>query len=260
MALLSMAIYSTQENKKDALLERTFKSILDTVDFKNHRMIVSVNGYTEKTVSILKYYQPLFEKVIYNNSNLGTAEAINLCWKERKQGEHTIKMDDDVEIHSAGWVDEMEEVIRRDATIGQVGLKRKDLIESPWNKDPFYKSNLMMLPHNPGEKWMIAEKVNHVMGTCVMHSVALLNTVGYLFQMKGNKYGFDDSLMSLRSRLAGFKNVFLPNIEIDHIDPGATPFQKWKEQNASSYWAEYHKTVADYQSGKLPLYYSPLEK
>jgi glycosyltransferase involved in cell wall biosynthesis len=252
-----MSVYSTEENKKDLLLERTLQSLFQTVNFDKHRLIVSINGMTDDTKLILKRYAHIISEIIYNTKNIGTAEAINCCWKLRDMRENAIKMDDDVEIHSAGWVDEMEEAILRDATIGQVGLKRKDLIECPTNADAFYKSELLMLPQNPGERWMIVERCNHIMGTCVMHSAALLNTVGYLFQMKGNKYGFDDSLMSLRSRLAGFKNVFLPHIEIDHIDPGATPFQKWKEQNAGSYWAEYHKTVADYQSGKLPLYYNP---
>lgn len=260
-----MAVYSTKENDKDKYLYETLSSLALTVNAKNHRIILSVNSFTEETKRIITMFSnktistsgiDLISEVIWNDTNLGTAEAINLAWKKRLPGEHCIKMDDDVVVHYSGWVEEMEEAINRDKTIGQVGLKRKDLIESPERTD-HYRSELLMLPHKPGEKWIIAEKVNHVMGTCVMHSSALLDRVGYLYQP--SLYGFDDVLMSIRARIAGFKSVFLPYINIDHIDAGATPFQKWKEDHASKQWQSYHDTVKKYHSDIKSIYYNPYE-
>ena len=167
-------------------------------------------------------------------------------------------MDDDIVIKQEGWLDQLEEAIVREPKIGQVGLKRKDCMETPWRpENDFYKSELFMLPHQPGEKWIIAEKVNHVMGSCVLHSAALLNKIGYLYQL--GPYGFDDSFMSLRSRLSGFINIFLPHIEIDHIDPGTTPYQKWKENEASKVWEKYSDTVRRYSNGTKSLYYNPFQ-
>lgn len=258
-----MAVYCTEENNKDTYLYETLCSLEQTVDFNKHRLVVSVNGVTEETKRNLKGFSSSFDfepatinKIIWNDTNLGTAEAINLVWQERKPGENCIKMDDDVLIHQRGWIDLMEEAIRREPRIGQIGLKRKDCIESPERTD-FYKSELIMLPHKPGEKWIIAEKVNHVMGTCQMYSSALLDKIGYLYQP--HLYGFDDSLASFRSSLAGFINVFLPQIEIDHIDAGDTPYQKWKEDHSSAQWKEYHQIIADYKSGKKSIYYNPYE-
>ena len=131
-------------------------------------------------------------------------------------------MDNDVLIHSPDWVEQLEEAIERDPSIGQCGLKRKDCWENPENPDPNYQTELYSLPHEPGQRWIIGEKTHHIIGTCVMHSAALLDKVGYLYQP--GLYGFDDVLMSLRSQLAGFKNVFLPHIDIDHIDPGGTDY------------------------------------
>lgn len=253
MALIAMAIYSTKENGKDEYLRRTLKSLQSTVDFSRHRIIFSVNAFTEYTEHIL-FTSGIPFRVAFNKSNVGTAQAINFAWEDKRPGENLIKMDDDVVINSSGWVDRMEETIQRDPSIGQVGLKRRDCMESPDTKG-FYQSTLRMLPHSSGEKWIVVEEVNHVMGTCVMHSAALINKIGYLYQP--GVYGFDDSFMSLRSRLAGFKNVFLPYIDIEHIDPGTTPYQKWKENRANDVWPFYQNICREYTSGKRPLYYNP---
>jgi GT2 family glycosyltransferase len=255
MALIAMAVYSTPENGKDEYLEKTLESLRQTVDFTKHRLILSVNSATKDTWMIIDNSR--IAKTIDNKKNLGTAEAINLAWKTQWPGENLIKMDDDVVIHAKGWVDQMEEAIQRDPLIGQCGLKRRDCWESVTHPDEFYRSKLIQLPHAPGEKWITVEEVHHVMGTCVMHSAALLNKVGYLYQPK--LYGFDDSFMSFRSRLAGFKNVFLTSVDIEHIDRGDTTFQKWKENHASECWGPYHQTLADYKSGKKSIYYNPFK-
>jgi len=262
MALIAMAVYCTEDNDKDTYLYKTLDSLEKTVDWDSHRLILSVNSYTTRTKEIIEDFSEsngifsVIDKVIWNDKNLGTAEAINLAWKERKPGENCVKIDDDVVIHQSGWIEQMEEVFRRDNTIGQVGLKRKDCWESP-NRTDFYKSELLMLQHQPGEKWVVVEQVNHVMGTCVMHSAALLDKVGYLYQP--SLYGFDDVLMSIRARLSGFKSVFLPHIEIEHIDTGGTPYQKWKENHASEQWKTYHETVQGYKNNTISIYYNPFK-
>jgi GT2 family glycosyltransferase len=258
MAIIGMAVYSTEQNGKDQYLAKTLKSLFKTVDFTKHRLMLSVNAKTPQTDHLIKTYSDIISKVIYNETNLGTAEAINLIWRHRLPGENAVKMDDDITTTHVGWLDELEEVIRRDSTIGQIGLKRKDCIESPdRNEGDFYKSTLKMLPHQGGEPWIIVEQVNHVMGSCVLHSAALLEKVGYLYQMPGNKYGFDDALMSVRSQISGFKNAFLPHIRIDHIDPGGTIYQQWKEKNAMERMAEYNNTKNAYFRGIRSVYYNP---
>jgi GT2 family glycosyltransferase len=224
-----------------------------------HRFIIIDNGSCEETKKWLNDNKTdglCGYELLILPENIGTAEAINLGWMTRNEGEQCIKIDNDVVIREKDWIEQMEEVIERDPKIGQVGLKRKDCWETP-NTSGFYKSTLNMLPHQPGEKWIVVEEVNHVMGTCVMHSSKLLDKVGYLWQP--GLYGFDDSFMSLRSKLAGFKNVFLPHINIDHIDPGGTKYQQWKEQHAGEFLKTYGNTVAEFQTGKRSLYYSPYD-
>ena len=258
MSLITMAVYSTEENKKDEYLSRTLESLERTVDFTKHRLILSVNSYTPVTQLIFRNYSHIIEQIIYNDTNLGTAEAINLGWKTRKPNENAVKCDDDVVIHHRGWMDLMDAICEADKWIGQVGLKRKDLIENPNHPDEFYRSKIYDIA---GIK---VEQCHHIMGTCVMHSANLLNELGYMYQM--GKYGFDDSLMSLRSELAGFKNVFIPEIEIDHIDPGQTPFQTWKHGEADIYLKQdangrsiYHTICEEYRMGIRDIYYNPYE-
>ena len=110
-----------------------------------------------------------------------------------------------------------------------------------------------MLPHEPGQRWIIVEKSKHIMGTCVLHSSALLDKIGYMYQP--GVYGYDDTLMSCRAIVAGFITCFLSHIEIDHIDPGGTDYIGWKQKEAGIYQREVVQLMRDYQSGKLSTYY-----
>jgi GT2 family glycosyltransferase len=256
MALIAMAIFDTHENGRSELTRRTLESLTDTVDFYKHRLFLVINAATPETEEAVdycfEYLQPSCT-VIRNTENVGTARAINQAWKHRKPGENAIKMDNDVVIHRAGWVDEMEEAISRDPRIGIIGLKRKDLWETPWHPNHDHRSTLRMLPHEAGQKWLIVEDVNHVMGTCQMYSAALLEKIGYLYQP--GLYGFDDSLAAIRCKVAGFKSCFLQGVEIDHIDPGGTDFTQWKRDKAGEDSPEYHKLKAGYLNGTIGVYY-----
>jgi len=256
MALIAMTVYCTEENKKDECLEKVLDSLWRNFGgvSSKHRIAFSVNGATRRTRKLLNGFDVCMnKKIIYNDVNIGRAKAINIAWKERKPGEHCIKMDDDIVINSCGWVDELEEAIRRDPTIGQIGLKRKDCWEWPGHKHPDWRSELHMLPHVPGERWQIVEKVKHVIGSCVMHNAALLDKVGYLYQP--SLYGYDDVIMSHRSYIAGFYSCFLPHINIDHIDPGDTPYQGWKERHSAEQTDEVIKLVHAMIRGEKSIYF-----
>lgn len=256
MALIGMAVYSTEQNLKDDCLRQTLASLNDTVDFSRHRLMLSVNARTEETNHIMRMYNHIIEKIFINEENKGTAEGINLIWRERKDDEHAIKMDDDIVIHQSGWVDLMEEAIRRDPqNMGIIGLKRRDLIQSTWHPDPHYRSELVMLPHTPGEKWIHIEKTDDIIGSCTMYNKELLKHIGYLRQIK--KYGYDDNLACHRSHLAGFYNCFLTGIDIEHVDHGATPYQQWKHDHSAECTQAFIQMVKDFISGKESIYYNP---
>ena len=229
MTLIAIAVYDTIENGRTKYTQATLSSLKETVDLDKHRVIIVDNASCEATKEYLNECST-WAKIITNDTNLGTAKAINKAWALRAKGEHLIKMDNDVDIFSFDWVEEMEEAIERDPTIGILGLKRKDLMENPFRNDAF-KSTLRMLPHTKGQRWILVEDVHHVMGTCTMFNHRLVDKIGGLSQMDG-VYGFDDTLASLRAKLAGFKLSFLPHIEIEHIDTGGDAYTEWKRKYA----------------------------
>lgn len=257
MSLIAMAVYCTEENKKEECLSFTLQGLAKTVNFGRHRICFCVNGCTERAVGMLRAFSYATRNVrlFFNDANLGTARAINIAWRMRRPGEHCIKMDDDILIHNPGWADELERAISADPLIGQVGLKRKDCWEWPGHEHADWRSELHMLPHLPGEQWQIVEKAKHVIGSCVMHSSALLDKVGYLYQP--SLYGYDDVIMSHRSYIAGFYSCFLPHINIDHIDSGQTPYQGWKEKHAAEQTQTVIDLVHEMRNGTKPIYYGP---
>jgi GT2 family glycosyltransferase len=254
--LIAMAVHITPDNDKAWQTLATLKSLRWTVNWDYHRLFVSDNSTDQEAAR--KIYTEARKhmrfSLIENGENIGTANAINRAWKYRQPGEHCVKMDNDVRIAQPGWCDWMEDVFARDPEIGICGLKRKDLQECPWSDNPWYKSEIMMLPHEMGQRWIVVEKVEHVIGTCQGYSSALLDKIGYLYQ--GNwPYAFDDGLAAARSTAAGFKNVFLHGFEIDHLDPGGTDYADWKRRVAGDAMSWFNKTRAMYKSGKLDIYY-----
>lgn len=255
-----MCCHDLEGSGRAELTEKTVESLCKKFDWAVHRLFLIDNGSTDtKTHAVLRKWEAFdrFVTVIRNPENVGTAAAINQAWRHRKPGEHCVKMDNDVIIHAPDWVKQLEEAIERDQTIGQCGLKRKDCWENPENPDQNYRTELYSLPHEPGQRWIIGEKTHHIIGTCVMHSAALLDKVGYLYQP--GLYGFDDVLMSLRSQLAGFKNVFIPHIEIDHIDPGGTEYTGWKQRAAGEKFQQAMHIAGEYKAGTRSIYYNPFE-
>jgi GT2 family glycosyltransferase len=256
--LIAMAVHDTEENKRSELTERVLNALYNQDIFTDHDFWVVDNNSCDATKEILKSLAEYgYINLITNEQNIGTAEAINLAWKNRKPGQHCIKMDNDVVINYLDWVKEMVEAIEREARIGIVGLKRKDCWEEPNHALPDWRSELVMLPHFAGQRWIIVEKCHHIIGTCQMYSSALLDKIGYLCQP--NLYGYDDVLASHRSSVAGMWNVFLPHIEIEHIDKGETEYQTWKEKHSAEVTQEVIKMTHEYYHGTRPIYYNPFQ-
>lgn len=251
MALISMGVWDTEDNRRSEYTLRTLQSLMRTVNLARHRIHVTDNASCKRTKDILKDFSP-YITIHTLDQNLGTAKAVNIGWSHRTNGEHCVKMDNDVVIHQKDWCDELEDAISRDPNIGIIGLKRKDCWENVKHDNPFYRSELVQLPHEGGQRWIVVEKVRHVMGTCQMFNSLLLDKIGYLYQP--TKYGFDDCLASTRSEVAGFYNAFLPHIDIDHIDTGETEYQGWKEKISGDAIHEFSKTTQDYRNGVKPIY------
>lgn len=255
-----MCVYDTPENDRTQFTKRTLKSLSRTVDWTKHRLRIVDNNSCEATKDLYKSMANVFgldADVIYLPENIGTAEAWNKGAMQRKPGEHVIKIDNDIIVHAHDWVEQLEECVERYPKLGQIGLKRKDLAECVDNPNPFYRSKLIQLPHAPGQRWIIIEAQFHVMGSCVLHTSRLLDTIGYMYQ--NGLYGFDDSYYSARAIRAKFVVAMLPHIDIDHIDTGGNPYIQQKADIAGELFNSglYKKTLQDISEGKI--YYDGIE-
>lgn len=202
--------------------------------------------------------------LIENKENVGTAEAINMAWADRKPLEVCLKMDDDCIVDHPDWIGLLEDAIRRDKSIGICGLKRRDLTESPLIAQQQFHTTLEMLPHRPGERWIVVEQVStvkgyegHVFGTCQAYNPALLDVIGGLYQMQdeGNVYGYDDSLASLRAIKAGFRCCFLCGVDIKHLDPGGDEYTEWKRKQAGIWQDRVREVAKEIRNGTRNVYY-----
>lgn len=263
MALIVMVTYDNEVNKRDEYTKLTLQSLLQTVDFNKHRLFISDNGSYEPTQQIFGdfIYQYKYEYnfpwqnliISYNEENLGTSKALNKGLEIRLPNEPCIKIDPDMVIHQNGWVDSLCEVIERDPQYGIVGLKRKDLEQTPNNDNLTFRTEMVMLPHERGQSWITVEESNDIIGSCTLFNPLLMDAIGLSYQP--SLYGFEDNLYSLRSLIAGFKNCFLPHIICDHIDRGDNEYAKIKHTQANDVWAEYQRVHTEYVNGIRPIYY-----
>lgn len=257
--LVAMAVHNTEENKRFLTTRETIIDLLPEIVQGGHNLFIINNGSTcGKTNRFLDRLQQKHDIMLLDNpNNEGTAKAINAAWRFRRRGQYAMKMDDDVIVKARGWINQMVEAIQREPKIGILGLKRKDCWEHPKHDNPDLRSELIMLPHGGGEKWVVVEKVFHVMGTCQMYNPILLDKIGYLYQP--SLYGYDDVLAAHRCLHVNMWSCFLPHIEIDHIDPGDTPYQTWKERHAGEVTQEVIKIATEYRTGIRPVYYNPFQ-
>lgn len=243
--LIAIVTYNRLEMTK-----RTLEALFDTTDESLYDLYICDNASTDGTVEYLHGLQhPCLRDKLFNHDNRGTARGVNACWVHRLPEQHAVKMDNDIVINTKGWLERCLSVFDVDTNrhIGLVGLKRKDCIERPDHPEPWYRSVLFDLPN--GER---VEECHHIMGSCQLYRNSALHKIGYLSQPR--LYGFDDALASVRLHVAGFHTVFLQGIDIDHIDPGGTPYQEWKEKVAGEDMASYHRFVQAYQNHQRDVF------
>lgn len=261
MALIACVTFDTTENGRTELTRQCLKSLARTVDWSRHELYLVDNGSVPETVEMLTLCGARKSacndlppaKIILNATNLGTARAVNKAWQYRKPGQACLKIDNDVYIHEIDWLERLEECIAHDAQIGIIGLKRKD-VQLGAHGQP----ELVMLPHKPGERWLIVEKAIEVMGTCQLYASALLDRIGYLVQF--GLYGLDDSLAAVRCRSAGFYSCYYPHVEIDHLDvagthPKLTPYQLWKQDESDKHMQKFHLICQQYLNGTRSVWH-----
>lgn len=254
--LVAVAIYDTNDNDRTRYTIATIESLRKTTDPSKTRVFLIDNDSCKPTKDYLKTIKDKNFRVITNKENLGTAEAINLAWVFRESGEYCVKCDNDVVFHDNNWLDKMGMCFEQDDKLGILGLKRKDLPNSPSHE--MYTTTLYMLDKKDNNQpWCVVEVCDDIIGTCLMFNPKLLDEIGYLYQP--GIYGYDDVLACERSLLSDYVNAFLPSVHIDHIDDGKNEYIKVKQRLAGEHMPTINQIIKEYRAGTKSIYYNPFE-
>lgn len=247
--LLGMVTFNRQE-----MTQKCLESLFTTTDSSLYSLMIVDNASTDGTVDYLKSLtNPQIEGIFYMSENIGTAKALNKVWKIGAQrGVHVGKVDNDILWYDDDWLEKMLYVVDKASNVGLVGLKRRDLEEKPNHNDDFFRSKLFTMPNG-----LVIEIVKHVIGSCWLVSHNLLKVLGGLIQV--GPYGFDDAIYCFRARKADFLVVFVPDVAIEHLDPGEAKYPeytKWKQEQAAEIFqsGEYENLIHAYDVGERSLY------
>jgi len=233
-----MCVYDTAENDRLKYTKATLKGLEREAD-AGQPMVIVDNASFPETAQLLQQWTKQWSHVtlVRLEENLGTAGGLNEGIKRLEPEQHLLKIDNDVIVNTPGWIEMLEFAMEKMPEIGILGCKRKDCWENPSHPDANFRSQLVMVPHKAGEPWYFVEFAKHIMGTCVLYNRRLIDRIGGFYQF--DVYGFEDSLYCTRSHAAGFRNAFLPTINIDHIDTGGTLYQEEKAKMAGKYLGRY---------------------
>lgn len=244
MSLIIQCWYCTEENGKFKYAKKCVESLMETVDLSKHRLVIINQNSCAEAKEFLSWLANKQGITVVNLSeNIGTARGINIGLRMREPGEMCIKCDDDLTWESKGWVEELEAVIKKRPDIGILGLKRDDIWQKPGHENPAYRTKMDGM----------VEICPDIMGTCTAYNPLMLDKVGFLSQP--SNYGFDDSIISVRSIAAGFINGFLPHIKIVNLDEGGTEYTAWKIKEAGVYLTEACEYMDLIKDGTIPYYY-----
>jgi len=229
--------------------QQCFDSLFETADPALYSLFIIDNGSKDGTVDYLRTLtHPNIEDIVYLPENVGTARGLNRGWKiAHQRGQYPGKLDGDNIFYDKGWLRKMLYVLEATEDVGLVGLKRRDLEEKPNHNSEQFRTRLFTLPSG-----QVIEISNHVIGTCWLVNNSLLDAIGGLAQP--GVYGLDDALYCLRAKLAGFVVCFVPDVAIEHIDPGESKYPEytlWKIEQATEaiYGGEYNAWCEGYKNG-----------
>lgn len=213
-----------------------------TVDLNKHRWVIVNNSCDMETQGYLDALSHHMNITIHHlPENVGTARGINIGLRTRQPGEMCIKCDDDLTWSVSGWVEQLEKYCK--GNIGILGLKRDDIWQRTDHENLNYRTKM------EGK----LEICPDIMGTCTAYNPAMLDKVGLLTQP--GLYGFDDTIFSVRSIAAGFRNAFLPHIKITNLDKGGTEYTEWKKWEAGRRLVEAGEYMEMIKNGIISYFY-----
>jgi GT2 family glycosyltransferase len=213
----SVSIIVVNFNGKE-LLKPCLKSLL-TTNYPNFEIIVVDNASTDGSVESIKklYGSYPYVKIVENRENLGHAEGCNIGARVAK-GRYLVFLDSDTELKAEDWLWELVKVMESDESIGLAQAKvvlakdkrRLDYVCTAIDALGTWAATYGLKEDELKENFEVLAASS---GCCIVRR-DVFNEVGG-FDPDYFIYD-DDTDLSLRSRLLGYKILLVPSAVIVH--------------------------------------------
>ncbi len=227
-----------KDNSK--LLKDAINSIIENTTYNNYEIVVIENGSTEKET--LKYYDELKDKPkvkilrIDENGEFNYSRLINLGVKNI-DGDFVLQLNNDTKILTKNWL-EMMIGYSQQKDIGAVGgrlyyedktIQHAGIIVG---LSGIAGNMLVNLPY--GEKAYFGREsatrnVAALTGACLLCRRELYEEVGYMDEEQF-KVAFNDVDFCLKLLEKGYRNVYIPYVELYHYESKTRGYEYSKEK------------------------------
>jgi GT2 family glycosyltransferase len=206
-----------------SLLAQCISSILQKTSYANYEILIVDNGSDKsETLDYLKSLQSEKRIHIIRDNYVFNYSALNNAAAKRANGELIALINDDIEIKSSDWLEEMVSHALRPG-VGAVGARL-------WYPDHTLQHAGMVMvggvarhahKHLPmgatgfHSRAVLAQEFSVVTGACLVVKKSLFESLGGLNEIE-LAIGFNDVDFCLRLGEAGYQNVWTPYAELYH--------------------------------------------
>ncbi|MCL4429740.1 MAG: glycosyltransferase family 2 protein [Chloroflexi bacterium] len=201
------------------ILKKCLTSFFANTSSPDCRVVVVDNASTDGSAEMVQTKFPQV-KLIRNSENAGFSKANNQGIRHALENGavHILLLNNDVEITSPGWLDELSSVLESDSKIGIVGCK---LLYPDGTLQHAGGIINLRVPHHRGEgekdtgQYDKVELVDYVTGAALMIKSDVVGKIGLLDEGFTPLY-FEDTDWCVRARLYGYKVAYTPSPTLIH--------------------------------------------
>ena len=202
-----------------AVLQKCLKSLFDNTSSPTCKVVVVDNASTDGSVEMVHANFPQVD-IIRNTWNAGFSKANNQGIRHafKNNAKQILLLNNDVEITTIGWLEELSNVLEFDSKIGIVGCK---LLYPEGTIQHAGGIIDLRVPHHRGEgandtgQYDRVEFVDYVTGAVLLIKSDVIRSIGLLDEGFTPLY-YEDTDWCVRARLNGYKVAYTPNPTLIH--------------------------------------------
>ncbi|HUW10977.1 MAG TPA: hypothetical protein VM537_14700 [Anaerolineae bacterium] len=236
-AVIAVPFYDTLENGRSMATKETLNS-LRGLDCR-HAIVPVDNGSTY--IAAFELARDIYPAAMRLSEPRSVAHAVNAAWApfhdELVRGDMiAVKLDSDVEVLGAGWLEQIIDGILTTPNIGLLGVRHPEDVPLP---ETMYHGVLVG---------------DFVRGSCVARSPECFRAIGYCRHPGDTRWGWQDHWDCFRAKTAGFRVGRIPSLSLrsrceqDALPEAIKTVERAKGREALVQW------MSEVRNGKRPLF------